>query len=300
MSKRQNIPNLTGLRAFDALCRTGSVSAASVDLKVTPGAVSRQISQLENTLGRSLFSRTGGRLTLTESGRLYETEIRAAFDLIELATESVSARVNDNQLIITCPPSFHFCWLLKRLPLFEAKHSEITTIVHTELSTHARGATIDGVIGVGEWPSDTSLTQSKFMGNYSGPVMAPHLAATLEARSPKIPPELRLLALRKQPDIWLDWLKETNRTLDHTPKCAEMDHLFLTVEAAKAGLGAAIAPYAYVSEDISAGTLVAPFGFLERKVPYFIAWQTSAGKKTALTKFTAWLREEGQKTPVPA
>jgi len=289
--------SLTGLRAFDALYRKGTINAASIDLNVTPGAISRQITKLEETLGRALFSRQGGRLQLTDAGRIYGVEIRTAFEQIERATNILTDTAK-NRLVISCPPSFHFCWLLKRIPNFEALHSDITVVVHTELSSPTRRTDIDAVIGVGEWPGDMSMLQCKFMGNYSGPVMAPRIMP-LDQQLNALPKALRLLTLRKQPNIWNDWFEETGRTPTDNPMGAEMDHLFLTIEAAKAGLGAAIAPYSYVADDLKAGKLIAPFGFLERKVPYFLARPAEQAQSSALLQFTNWLKKEGAKTPKP-
>ncbi|WP_025897144.1 helix-turn-helix domain-containing protein [Kordiimonas gwangyangensis] len=65
VSRLKALPNLTALKAFDALVRSGSVSRAADALGVTPGAVSRQVKQLEEELGFALFDRSGGKLTLS-------------------------------------------------------------------------------------------------------------------------------------------------------------------------------------------------------------------------------------------
>ena len=295
----RKLPNLTGLKAFDAVCRTGSVTSAAHNLQVTPGAVSRQVSQLEDALGCSLFGRRGKRLTLTEVGETYKEEVYKALDTIEKASQAVMATAHDNHLIISCSPSFHFCWLLARLPTFEALHNDITVVIHTKLSTHAQNVPVDAVIGVGEWPDDASMIQTKFMGNYSCPVMAPHILNNVDVQPNILPLFVRLLTLRKQPHIWNDWCRAAGVPSLENTVATEMDHMFLTIEAAKAGLGAAIAPYSYVAKDIEEGRLVAPFNFLERDVPYHIAWPASQTPKSGLKKFTAWLKKEGNKTPTP-
>nr|WP_303393706.1 LysR family transcriptional regulator [Sphingomonas sp. CDS-1] len=51
------LPSLNALRAFDAVARHGSFTAAAKELCVTHGAVSRHISILEDSLGVKLFIR---------------------------------------------------------------------------------------------------------------------------------------------------------------------------------------------------------------------------------------------------
>lgn len=294
----QHLPNLTGLRAFDALVRTGSVSRAADALGVTPGAISRQVRQLEEALDILLFDRSAGRLVLTPRGEDYARQVGDAFEQLARATSTLTAGARQNELVVTCPPSFHFCWLLARLPSFEAAHSDIRVVVHTALSTHMTDTRADATIGVGHWPTDGNLMQRSFMGLHSGPVMAPALAARVRAMGAPLA-SIRHLRLRQDRHIWQDWYEEAGVEEAEGADEAAFDHLFLTIEAARAGLGAAIAPFAYVAEDIAAGSLVAPFGFLERKVPYHIAWPASPSPKAALGHFVDWLCAEGRKTPAP-
>lgn len=58
------------LRYFHSVARTGSLSAAAEELHVAVSAVSRQISNLEETLGLQLFDRKPRGMQLTEPGDL--------------------------------------------------------------------------------------------------------------------------------------------------------------------------------------------------------------------------------------
>ncbi|GAA4834151.1 hypothetical protein GCM10023354_12100 [Garicola koreensis] len=57
------------LRYFVAVVDAGTVSAAADELHMTQPGLSRQIRQLEQQLGLTLFSRAGGRLQLSSQGR---------------------------------------------------------------------------------------------------------------------------------------------------------------------------------------------------------------------------------------
>ena len=66
----RRLPSLNSLRAFEAAARHLSVSAAAIELNVTPAAISQQIKGLEGQLSVNLFRRMNRALALTEYGRL--------------------------------------------------------------------------------------------------------------------------------------------------------------------------------------------------------------------------------------
>ena len=90
MSSR--LPPLNPLRAFEATARHSSVTKAAHELNVTPGAVSLQVRELEQTLGVTLFERRPRQLVLTEDGSLYFATLRRAFRMMREATEELTAR----------------------------------------------------------------------------------------------------------------------------------------------------------------------------------------------------------------
>ncbi|TIT38513.1 MAG: LysR family transcriptional regulator, partial [Mesorhizobium sp.] len=55
--QRRLLPTTAALAAFEAVARLGSFTAAARELDLTQGAVSRQISLLEEQFGRRLFER---------------------------------------------------------------------------------------------------------------------------------------------------------------------------------------------------------------------------------------------------
>ncbi|MDP6342180.1 MAG: LysR family transcriptional regulator, partial [Alphaproteobacteria bacterium] len=71
------IPSTMGLQAFAAAARHLSFLHAARELNVTPGAISRQIQNLEDFLGERLFFRHHKRVELTPVGRDYLAEIAA-------------------------------------------------------------------------------------------------------------------------------------------------------------------------------------------------------------------------------
>lgn len=79
--------NLHHLRYFRAVAREGGLARAAARLNLSPSALSTQLRQLEERLGHALFERTGGRLALTEAGRIAldhaEAVVRAGEELVD-------------------------------------------------------------------------------------------------------------------------------------------------------------------------------------------------------------------------
>lgn len=85
---------LDHVKAFEAVVRTGSFSAAARDLNKAQSAISYGVAQLESQLGVVLFDRSGHRARLTEAG---EAVLEQGRRLLEAATrvEELATRIGD-------------------------------------------------------------------------------------------------------------------------------------------------------------------------------------------------------------
>jgi len=95
-----------------------------------------------------------------------------------------------------------------------------------------------------------------------------------------------------RPD-WGAWLKARDLTDIDAQAGPRFDQTALAIEAAAHGQGVALAPYAFVADDLAAGRLVAPFadGALTTDFAYYVLIKRS-GATTAARTFVAWLKEE--------
>jgi DNA-binding transcriptional LysR family regulator len=78
----------------------------------------------------------------------------------------------------------------------------------------------------------------------------------------------------------------------------EFEHNSYMLAAASAGLGVAVAPWAFAAPDIEAGRLVAPFGFRPVDARFVLLYPAQA-RNGATEAFAEWLREAGAATPPP-
>ena len=125
MSRRDALPPLACLRAFEVAARHASFTQAGSELSLTQSAVSRQVKRLESDLGRPLFERSHDGLRLTPAGEQYYRVVCRV--LRELADESARLRRhgNDHQLTLASSPTIASLWLARQLPDFQHAHPQI-------------------------------------------------------------------------------------------------------------------------------------------------------------------------------
>ena len=81
---------LQGMKVFVRVAQRSGFAAAARDLRMSPGAVTKNIAALEEHLGTRLFDRTTRRVGITEAGHLYLERCQECLQAIEDADASVS------------------------------------------------------------------------------------------------------------------------------------------------------------------------------------------------------------------
>lgn len=79
------------LRYFLAVAREESISRAAESLHLSQPTLSRQLMDLEEEVGKSLFIRGSRRITLTEHGTLLRKRASEILDLVEKTTGELTA-----------------------------------------------------------------------------------------------------------------------------------------------------------------------------------------------------------------
>lgn len=83
--------NFVQMRAFDAVVRHNSISAAAQELGVSKPAVTMQIKALEEALGARLFHRKGRSLEISDTGRQFLEPVRTMARILD-EIEGMAAR----------------------------------------------------------------------------------------------------------------------------------------------------------------------------------------------------------------
>jgi LysR family glycine cleavage system transcriptional activator len=285
------LPSLNALRAFEAMARTGRVTLAAEELHVTHSAVSRQVKALEAALGVRLFTGPKNRLELTAAGRELLPALTEAFDQIAGAVRRV--RIGGEDLHIAVNASLSVKWLIPRLAGFQAAHPEIRLVL-SELAAHAtshRGA--QAVVRIVPLKRVSELNCTAFIRNALGVVMSPAAVARW-GEDPLAAPRL---AAATHPEAWPLFAEHAGIELPPAGERA-FPHVHFAMDAALAGLGAAVASWPLCVDEVRSGRLVAPLGF-HRSGSAFAILTAPGAESRALAKFRDWLVAEGAKTPAP-
>lgn len=258
---KRRLPSLNALAAFEAGARLGRMTLAAEELGVTHGAISRQVKALEERLGIRLFEGRRNRLALTAAGRTLLPGLTDGFDCIERVVRAVADEA-EGPLDVSVLGTFTMRWLIPRLHRFHHVHPGIDVRLSADdRPVDFRRASFDVAIRVGPGPWPTDAVATALFAEEVGPVCAPALVTGREpARLEDLAawPKLHTFTRR---DAWADWAASVGWH-DASLDGRSFEHFYFVLEAATAGLGIAIAPLPLVEDDLKAGRLIAPLGFI--------------------------------------
>jgi DNA-binding transcriptional LysR family regulator len=123
---------LGSIELFCLAAELSSFTAAAAAASVTPAAVSRSVSRLEERLGVRLFVRTTRQIRLTDGGRIYFEQCRQALsqlvDAERLVTGGQAAPAG--LLRISMPTPYAHYRVLPMLPQFRKLYPDVQVDVH--------------------------------------------------------------------------------------------------------------------------------------------------------------------------
>lgn len=293
---------LAWLRCFEAAARHHSFTRAAGELCVTQGAVSQQVKQLEQWLGRPLFVRTPRALVPTPEGERLRVVLRDSFEAIERALGQLRRRGDAGPVSLSCSPSFAMRWLTPRLGSFFRDHPDIGLRVHGEFQALDRSRMLrEGIDAAVRFDPGAYLDVHArcFLDEWLLPVASPaFVAAYPELRSPA---DLRgeLLLHDASPwdgagefDEWGAWLERAGVEVPELEQGQRFNLSQLAVGAALAGQGIAMGRTALVLEDLQAGRLVDLFG-LHLPSPAAYYFVSAHGQSPEVAAIERWLEAEG-------
>ena len=150
-----DLPPANSLVAFEAAARHLSIKLAAQELMVTPAAVSRHVSNLEQHLGCRLFERLHRRLRLTPPGQSFYRSVADGLGTIAGAARQILADGEPMQVTVGSTLGFASLWLMPRISGFTASHPEIALrYVVSDTLMDRQDAELDLLVlyGRGRWP----------------------------------------------------------------------------------------------------------------------------------------------------
>lgn len=297
-----DLPSLNALRAFVAAARWQSMSRAAETLHVTHGAVSRQVRQLEAELGQPLFQRVGRGLILTPAGEQLHRRAAAAFDELRDAWQALARPQAASALVLGCPASVLARWMIPRMERLAADLPGLTLhLAPQETPPDPQLGGLDAALLLAEPPWPTGWQVRPLATERIGPVLSPRHPryARLRQAPATVLLEEALLHTASRPQAWQRWAEACDLPAGRLRQGQGFAHLYYLLEAAVAGLGVAIAPEPLVSDDLAAGRLEAPWGFLPTAGQWLLA--TPAHRHDArIAALATWIRTQLGEPQPPA
>ena len=236
----RRLPSLSGVEAFVAIARTGSVKAAAEDLSLSSPALSRRLQSLERFVGKPLFERRHHMLAMNADGERLLALVAPAIDQLSDAIETVAGHSAILRLRLGVLPLFASQRLIPMLPSLRAAHPSL----HLDLDTAAHGIArlgdgIDAAIVLAR-EIDPLLYARRLDRNEVFPIASRALTLNgVPLTDPAQMMGLTALIHRDMPDTYTEWRKAAGLP-DIEP--AAVDHFDsgqLMLESAALGLGVA-------------------------------------------------------------
>lgn len=254
LGQRRLIPSTSMLMAFDASARNGSFTGAAQELSLTQGAISRQVSALEDQLGVKLFERIKKTIRLTEVGETYAEEITIALRTIRNASLNAVSDTQGQTLNLAILPTFGMRWLMPRFPDFLEKNPQITVNFTSKLSPfNFSSEDLHAAIHFGH-PDWRGAEGTFLMNEEAVPVAAPSFIGEHTIRNASELASMPLLHIETRPNAWSDWFEQNNLTPPND-RGMVLEQFSMVTQAAVAGLGVALLPHFLISTELERGEL---------------------------------------------
>ena len=301
---------LDALRAFEAVARCRSFSAAAEELSLTQPAVSRQIKGLETELGAALFSRGTRHVDLTDAGAALQQAVVPLIERLDRTVRDIRQRRGRRQVSVSTFASFASLWLLPRLADFQTAHADIDIRISAQdRLLEADDPDQDLLLRFG-LPGIAPPHADRLFGEVLTPVVSPMLLA--QSRAGQAPPLRKVADLSahtlleedgRQPTSsilsWHSWLQHKGQAELEPRRWVFLNYTHQQVQAALAGQGVALARMALVHEQLERGELVEPFGARGR-VPtpmgYWLVPTLGAKLRPELRSAIEWIRTQAHRT----
>ncbi len=292
---RRKIPSLQSLACFEAAARHQSYTRAAQELALTQGAVSRQLTALEDFVGVALFKRTRHGVTLTERGRDYAAQVAIRLQALEQDTLDVmSTQGRGSELYLASVPTFATRWLIPRLPDLKKAQPELTVHIETRTRPFMFADTpFDCALfaGTPEQVRQWAGTQAtKLLDEVVLPVCCPSLLQGRGSGAPEDLAELPLLQQSTRPDAWRQWFDAQGVAAPQALSGARFELFSMTVAAAVQGMGLALVPRLLITHELARGELVVACDRpLANQRAYYLVWPDGTASNPSLEPFRHWL-----------
>ncbi len=280
---------MNGLRAFEVAGRHLNFRVAADELGVTQAAIAQQVRGLESALGVRLFERGARGVSFTSAGRGYHQAVSDAFNRLREATGSL--RPESSKVTVSVTPTFASRWLIPNLPAFTSSHPDIDfRILSTERVLSFRSDGIDLAVRQGKPPFGAQFDVDLLLKQSIVAVAAHELVGrkTLPLGNRNL---TQLPLLHDTHNLWPEFLRLRCAGSDaRRQRNLHFSQTSLSIEAALAGQGVALASRFLVARDLEMGRLVQVVdGSLKGVDDFYLLARPSGERQPAVDIVRQWL-----------
>lgn len=296
-----SLPPLNALRAFEAAARTGSYVAAAEELGVSPAAVSQQVRNLEDFLGKKLFMRFNNRVSLTDAGQAIFVGASDALQSISALTEQVMTGGTRSRLVISVITSVAERWLEPRLAAFALKEKALRIELRVEgdpVDFARHNIDLRICYGTNVYPEMNTI---RLFQDEVLPLCSPsYLERNRNARTSGMEgvPDEDLIHTSWGPSFvshptWHAWFAKSGIDRPIDTKGYQIGMSGLSLDLARDGVGVALGQKVMAAGDLAAGRLVPVSDTtIELGHPYCLVHPRSKARKAGLQALIDWLTRE--------
>jgi DNA-binding transcriptional LysR family regulator len=283
---------LAALRAFDKVAEQLSFTKAAQALHVTQSAVSQQVGQLEQRLGKRLLERSGRMLRLTPDGEALAAACQRSFALLDSTLQRIARGSDVNSVRFKVPPTFAMKWLMPRLPRFQVRHPQIELHMSTSVQPPDFDADNIDISMQRAAEPDPAFHALPVLEERGLVVCSPKLWGRKAAKLSELDGMTMLHSVNRRDD-WTLWLEQAGATAVEPANHLEFGFSLLVIQAAVEGLGVAVAQPEFVQDELASGRLVTPFPqVMSTGRRYFLVCPEARRHTPAVARFFSWAQAE--------
>ncbi len=290
------LPPMNSLIVFEAAARHLSFTTAANQLNVTQGAISRQIRQLEDYLGRELFVRANRNIYLTPTGlQYYQTIYNSLLDVAH-ATAEIKKWKGEDQITVATTNAMAALWLLPKVASFEKNEGVDLRILTTENILDLNKMDCDIALFYCKTPP-ADMASTVLFAEEVFPVCSPSYLARFSGSnlSEEIFKQNLLYLDESQKDwvTWAEWFNAVGLPNIKPKNKMNINNYPLLIQAAVHGQGVALAWGSLLDDHLEKGTLVRPVEtILKTEANFCMLEPKNRGAVSASVKqFRSWLMD---------
>lgn len=255
------LPPMNSLIVFEAAARHLSFTQAALELNVTQGAISRQVRQLEDYLGKELFLRSNRNISLTPTGLQYYQTICNSLLEVAQATAEIKKWQGEHQVTVVTTNAMAALWLLPKVATFQQNEGIDLRILTTENILDLHKMDCDLALFYCKVPP-TDMRVTPLFPEEVFPVCSPaYLAQFQDEKNPENIFGKSLLSLDESQKDWVNWAEWfalVGYPMIKPKSRVNINNYPLLIQAAINGQGVALAWGSLVDDYLKSGALVRP------------------------------------------